>query len=274
MSNSMSEQPEVDQSVASHRPAWRSGGAITLFALVAIGGLTLDLWSKHWAFHTLGQDGHWVILPHVLEFQTMFNKGALFGIGKGQTGLFLAASAFALLLVSWMFVRSDARRWLMHVALAGILAGALGNMYDRVFVKLRVYEIQGRPMYLQELPGEGGDSVLHEYPPGRPNGYSIPLPAERSTELDPAVGAVRDFIKIPTKLWREQELWPWVFNVADMLLVGGVGILAIFLWRDGDTQRVAAGAEAGGSGGDSEKPGEGEVVEPVAASTSGSEPGV
>jgi lipoprotein signal peptidase len=43
------------------------------------------------------------------------------------------------------------------------------------------------------------------------------------------VGFVRDFIKIPTHWLGGRELWPWVFNVADMLLVGGVAILSLHL---------------------------------------------
>jgi lipoprotein signal peptidase len=213
-------------------PAWRSAAAIALFLSVAVGGLTLDLWSKHWAFHTLRQGGHQVVIPGVLEWQTMFNKGALFGIGQGKTWLFLSASALALVLVSWMFARSDARRWLLHIALAGILAGALGNMYDRINVTLRIIDLgDGRVLYFQQVGETAETLTLREYPPEAADAVEITVPAD---EMRPAIGAVRDFIKIPTKLWGEQDLWPWVFNVADMLLVGGVGILAVFLWRDGE----------------------------------------
>jgi hypothetical protein len=68
---------------------------------------------------------------------------------------------------------------------------------------------------------------MQEYPagPGRAKVVRRDPPAE--------VGFVRDFIKIPTKWWStEKDIWPWVFNVADMLLVGGVSILAIYLWLD------------------------------------------
>jgi len=40
---------------------------------------------------------------------------------------------------------------------------------------------------------------------------------------------VRDFIKISQKWFGGRDLWPWVFNVADMLLVGGVAVLAVRL---------------------------------------------
>ena len=99
-------------------------------------GLVLDLWSKDWAFHTLRQGGRKGLIPYVLELQTMLNDGALFGIGSGHTGLFLLASLLALALVLWMFAQSSPRRRTLQLALGAILAGALGNMYDRTFVKL------------------------------------------------------------------------------------------------------------------------------------------
>lgn len=236
--------PAAQPVAAIHRPAWKSGGAVALFLLVAVGGLSLDLWSKHWAFHTLRQNGHRIVIPHVLEFQTMFNKGALFGIGGGQTSLFLAASFLALVLVSWMFVRSDARRWLMHIALAGILAGALGNMYDRINVQLRQIATRPPPMYVTEQQTDAGEITLVEYPPDAPDALVMRISPEELANYDQPVGMVRDFIKIPYELWAGQGIWPWVFNVADMLLVGGVSILAIFLWRDGAEPQAEPAKEA------------------------------
>ncbi len=222
------------------------------FVSVAVCGLALDLWSKHWAFHSLGQ-GHEprVIIPHVLEFRTMLNSGALFGIGGGQTVLFLVASACALLLVFWMFSQTSRRRWALQIALGAILAGALGNMYDRVMVRLvdHAFPHGGYALYTVRVGEDEHGVVLKEYPPhvdgveyrlrAAPNREAgvimrqYPLGAAFRLEAVPQeAGFVRDFIKIPTRWLGGREVWPWVFNVADMLLVGGVAILAIHLWRD------------------------------------------
>jgi signal peptidase II len=165
----------------------------------------------------------------------MINPGALFGIGGGQTALFIVASVCALLLVFWMFAQTSSRRWALQIALGGILAGALGNMYDRVFVRL--LRTPWPIGYMIRTGQDGHNVIVQAYPP-RENARSFAVPAD---ELPREVGFVRDFIKIPTTLprwsWipqkvRGEELWPWVFNVADVLLVGGVAILAIHLWRD------------------------------------------
>lgn len=224
-------------SAASRYPALAHVGSQARFWSVAIAGLALDLWSKDWAFHTLRQGGHRSLIPHVFELQTMLNDGALFGIGSGHTGLFLLASLLALALVLWMFAQSSPRRRALQLALGAILAGALGNMYDRMFVKLVDQPVQtgAYPIWLQYVGEEDGRIKLTEYPPHADGLTRI------VDEAPASVGFVRDFIKIPTTVPRwswiparlqGREAWPWVFNVADALLVCGVVILAIHLWRD------------------------------------------
>ncbi len=231
--------------------------------VVAVLGLTADLASKTWAFRTLHPAERRVIIPHLLEFQLMLNPGALFGIGRGQTTLFLVASVFALIMVVWMFVHSSRRRWVLHLSLGAVLAGALGNLYDRVFVKLLETPVPTRwgYVYLKPVGADAGRQVFEPFPP-RPELGTFVLesrsaseprwilrperfnPAVRAVELarpPRLVGFVRDFIKIPTRWFGGRELWPWVFNLADTLLVVGVGVLAICLWRErGDAAPQAA----------------------------------
>lgn len=210
--------PSVEaHSSLTHLPSWLR------FLGVGVAGLALDLWSKDWAFSTLTWQDSRVVVPHLLEFQTMLNPGALFGIGNGRTTLFLIASVFALVLVGWMFAQTRRQKWLLQIALGGILAGALGNMYDRINVRL-IRTDHGTYMQQIEVTPEG--TVFQTFP--------LTEGGTRMTLADPpeTVGYVRDFIKIPTKIAGKQDLWPWVFNVADMLLVGGVAILAIHLWRE------------------------------------------
>jgi lipoprotein signal peptidase len=222
------------------------GSHVRLWSVVAL-GLAADLWSKEWAFRTLRQGGQRTLIPHVLELHTTMNPGALFGIGAGRTSVFLVASVLALILVLWMFAQSPPRRWFMHIALGAILAGALGNMYDRVFVQLVPYSVSapgvGAGRYYVERESADGRSIqLQEYPPDDASPvYTLPRPAEGPGPQP--VGYVRDFIKIPTRWWGGRELWPWVFNVADMLLVGGVAILAIRMLRDRKPEASPADVE-------------------------------
>lgn len=208
-------------------PAWHVPKAHLVFWTVATSGLAIDLISKEVIFHHLRQSREPMsIIPSVIDFQTMFNGGALFGIGQGQTTLFLIASIVALTLVVWMFAYSSGRRTLLHVALAGILAGALGNMYDRSFVRLVEYPLKSYRYFVRDDLPEGRIR-LTEYPPA-PDARRIEIPQSSAEFIGPELGYVRDFIKISTAI-RGKSIYPWIFNVADMLLVGGVGILAIQL---------------------------------------------
>lgn len=214
-------------SSTSSERARPDGLAWVLFLAIGAGGLAIDLWSKHWAFHTLGQSARVIVIPGILEWQTMLNRGALFGIGGGYTGVFLTASVLALILVGWMFTNVPRRQRLLQLALGAILAGAVGNMFDRAYVQLvdKPYAAGNRgPLWLQHVGEADGLHTLEEYPVGK-GGLRITTPT-----VEREVGFVRDFIKIPTKWWGSTtDIWPWVFNVADMLLVGGVSILAIHL---------------------------------------------
>ena len=112
------------------------------FLLLVAGGVASDLLSKSWVFASLGGENRgsaWSwgtdFLWGRFEFRlfTLFNKGALFGIGQGLGWLFAALSVLAAAgIVYWLFIRGEARSWWLTVTLGLVLAGALGNLYDRL----------------------------------------------------------------------------------------------------------------------------------------------
>lgn len=123
------------------QPAMFSAAAWLRFLLVALGGLTADLWSKHAAFSILGYGPASkveVVIPHILTLETTLNNGAVFGIGQGLAVLFILISLVAMAFVVYVFMSSWREQWVIHVALGLILAGAMGNLYDRVFNHGRV----------------------------------------------------------------------------------------------------------------------------------------
>jgi signal peptidase II len=160
------------------------------FLLIAGGGFAADLATKHWMFAWLGMPGeqrepNWLV-HNVIGFQTSLNEGALFGMGQGMVWLFALLSVAAAVGVCWwLFVVGAARQWLLTVALAGIMAGILGNLYDRV-----------------GLPGLKWNFANNLHNLGDP------------------VFAVRDWILVLIGSYH----WP-NFNVADSLLVCGALLL-------------------------------------------------
>jgi signal peptidase II len=125
--------------------AARSPAALCRFFLTAGVGVALDLWTKHLAFQKLAievvtlPDGRvrayaedsYKFIPGWIEFQVTANRGAVFGLGQGQRYLFIAASVGAAAFLIYLFVRSG-KRWGYQFILGMLLAGVLGNLYDRV----------------------------------------------------------------------------------------------------------------------------------------------
>ncbi len=72
------------------------------------------------------------VIPGVLNLQLTLNQGAVFGIGQGLRWIFIVVSIAAVGVVTYLFAQSVAGAWLLHLALGLILAGALGNLYDRL----------------------------------------------------------------------------------------------------------------------------------------------
>ena len=133
---------------------YRSVSAWATLLIVLVLGLAADLGSKHWAFATLaptpviidrdavvaGRHDYLipaheptVVLPSVLEFKLVLNVGAVFGAGAGKRPLFIAVTVFAVLfglfLFGWWTTPRDRSA---HIGIGLLLAGGLGNLYDRV----------------------------------------------------------------------------------------------------------------------------------------------
>jgi lipoprotein signal peptidase len=180
---------------------------LATFVLLAAGGLAADLLTKHYVFasfldapdvtarveeirtafqaeigrppearevlHHFQRD----VVPGV-RFTLSLNPGVVFGLPMPRWAVAIA-TVLTMGLVTVFFATAGARERLVHVAMAFVLAGAVGNLYDRLA------------------------SV-------------VALP-----DLEPIRYHVRDFIDC------SQLHYPWVFNVADVLLVVGVALLML-----------------------------------------------
>ena len=124
---------------------FRSPIALACFLLTAGVGFALDQWSKVAAFRRLSDgvisdpDGRpWPynprsmhLIPGWLHFDVTANPGAVFGIGPGQRTLFITVSVAAIVFIFYLFATSDRQR-VYQVILGMLLAGVLGNLYDRL----------------------------------------------------------------------------------------------------------------------------------------------
>lgn len=201
--------------------------------------LWLDLWTKRLAFDSLDPELPRIVISGWLEFRRSLNDGAVFGSFAGFVDVFILASLFALGFVFYLFACSLRTQRGLHVALALILAGAVGNLYDRAFIVADVARITDDAGIERSLIGVMVDGPSEEmicigdWPDGGdPHCFTSDEVTLRRQ------GVVRDFIKFLPRFpaWvprlAGRETWPWVFNVADASLVCGVGLLLITCFTD------------------------------------------
>jgi len=73
-----------------------------------------------------------VLIDGFLEFKYVENTGAAFGILKGKTFLFVVMAAVTIMIILVYLAMVDEEEPIVRAALVLILAGAIGNLIDRV----------------------------------------------------------------------------------------------------------------------------------------------
>jgi signal peptidase II len=102
------------------------------FLLFVAGGLMLDLATKALAFERLAWGDSYRFIPDVLHFTLARNTGVAFSFLAGQTELILAITATAITVLLLLYRSALKERSTFKIAVTGmLLAGALGNFYDR-----------------------------------------------------------------------------------------------------------------------------------------------
>jgi signal peptidase II len=142
-----------------------SPAALSRFVLTTILGVALDLWTKSLAFKKLAyavvtlRSGRVTVypkspypfIPGWIEFEVTANQGAVFGMGQGQRWLFVFVSIGAILFLTYLFATSGKRRG-YQIILGMLLAGVLGNMYDRIALGYVRDMIHGLPRWQHLFP--------------------------------------------------------------------------------------------------------------------------
>ena len=204
--------------------------------LVAILGLAADLSSKHWVFTHVDARHPTSAWNGFVELRRSLNAGAVFGIGVGWVWVFIIASFAALGFVLYLFRNCSPRQKVLHFTLGLILAGALGNLYDRVYVVADIVEVVSRSGGTRRIIGKiievrsNGSLKIGAWPDGAAPEF---VRADRIVGQPRQQGVVRDFLKFVPRFpswvpWLSgRDAWPWIFNLADAMLVCGV-ILLLF----------------------------------------------
>ena len=112
------------------------------FWLIAIVTCGIDLVSKKiifdWLINTPAQGV--VIVPGWLSLNLHINKGAVWGVGNKIPMLLIAISAVIIPIVIYL-AYSSYKKYSSFIPVFGfalLLGGALGNLYDRIFINIKL----------------------------------------------------------------------------------------------------------------------------------------
>ena len=108
-----------------------SPAALVRFLATAAVGLAADLYTKALAADRLANGEVVVAIRGWLQFEFVGNPGAVFGLAPGRRGVFLVVSVLAVAFLTYLFAMSAGRR-AYQIILGLLLAGVLGNLYDRI----------------------------------------------------------------------------------------------------------------------------------------------
>ena len=182
---------------------FRSRAAVARLLIVTALGVGIDLATKVWSFRALQtsqftypngavrvESETYEFLPGWLHFHVTANQGAVFGVGQGNRWLFVGVSVVAIGFLLYLFATSAPHHRVYQVLVGMLLAGVIGNLYDRVlfgYVRDMIYM----------LPGKTWPAWLAN---------SLPESWE----------------------WTRGQIFPWIFNVADALLCTGVALMLVY----------------------------------------------
>jgi signal peptidase II len=99
--------------------------------------VAFDQVTKYWARVSLQEDGPLSIIPGVLKLQYHENTGAVWGIMTDKTGLLTVLSIilFIILLLVYFKIPQKRRYLPIQIIWVFIMAGAIGNIIDRITLK-------------------------------------------------------------------------------------------------------------------------------------------
>ncbi|EQB87080.1 signal peptidase II [Clostridium punense] len=106
---------------------------MVLEVVVIILGLLLDRISKLWALAGLKSNSGIVIIKDFFGFEYLENRGAAFGILQNKLWLLVIITIFVASGMVYYLIKYKPTSKLLRIAMAMIVAGAIGNLIDRVY---------------------------------------------------------------------------------------------------------------------------------------------
>lgn len=103
-----------------------------VYFVVCIGIIILDFLVKHWAQAELSQIGSIPVWEGVLHLTYVENRGAAFGILQDKVWFFVIVALIAIPVILFALWKFKNRSKTLNLGLCFVMAGAVGNMIDRI----------------------------------------------------------------------------------------------------------------------------------------------
>ncbi|MBN1937270.1 MAG: signal peptidase II [Anaerolineae bacterium] len=103
--------------------------------LVTVLLLVVDQASKFIVVSSLDLYEAWAPIPalaHIFEIHPITNTGAAFGLFQNGSTFFVIVSFIVSIIILYYYIRLPAGKWLIRLSMALQLAGAVGNLIDRL----------------------------------------------------------------------------------------------------------------------------------------------
>jgi len=103
-----------------------------LYALLAAVLVVVDQLVKHWVLNTIPLGGHVPFIPHIVELTYVQNTGAAFSMFSKYTWMLTVISLVMSVVLAAALWKNFFRHPLGKLPITLLLAGAVGNLIDRV----------------------------------------------------------------------------------------------------------------------------------------------
>ena len=117
------------------------GKLLILQFITAILLVLIDRLTKLWAVESLKYVGKIPIIEDVFNLRFVENTGAAFSIFRGQTAFLIIIPIIACIIMIYVLVAKKIKSRTGTWGIALILAGAIGNLIDRIFRAGRVVDM-------------------------------------------------------------------------------------------------------------------------------------
>ena len=101
--------------------------------IIVLAILSLDQLTKFLVTKNLLYNQSVPVIKGIFLITLIHNRGAAFGILKNQISLFILTAIFAIVLI-YLNLKENRHKKFYSISLSLILAGALGNLVDRIFL--------------------------------------------------------------------------------------------------------------------------------------------